>query len=129
MSDLELIVYKILRKAGKKFEQEKQFKDIYNGLYRYDFYLPDDKILIEVQGIQHYQYTKIFHKNLSEFKKAQERDRRKVRGAAAKHLSLYCIPYWEIENLNSFSDLTAEKFLAKSQFHNDIVWREHQKLK
>jgi hypothetical protein len=51
MSSFEKIVYHILVESGIQFEQEKQFKDLYNGLYRFDFYLPATKIAIEVNGL------------------------------------------------------------------------------
>ena len=129
MSGLEAIVNKILIAEGKKFEREKQLTNIYNGLYRADFILPREKIAIEVNGQQHYEYVKIFHKNRSEFLKAKERDRRKLKGLIAAGYKVYCIPYWEIDNIHTFADLTSEKFHATTQYHNDIVWREHQKRK
>jgi hypothetical protein len=79
--------------------------------------------LCEVQGEQHYIYNKKFYKNKSDFLKAQERDRRKISYALAHGIKIYCIPYWEIENISSVEDLFSQKFLAKSKFHNDIVYR------
>ena len=79
MSSLEKVVSNLLSQANFSYEREKIFKDCYNGLYRYDFYLPEKNALLEVQGQQHYIFTKKFYKNKSEFLKAQERDRRKIR--------------------------------------------------
>ena len=126
MSDFEKLVGNLLRAGGIKYEREKVFPDIYNGLYRYDYYLPEKNCCIECNGMQHYIYTKFFHKKKSDFTKAKERDRRKIRGLAAKGMDLYIIPYWEMEQLHSAADLFQEKFHAKTQFHNDIVWHEHQ---
>lgn len=123
MSGFEKIVYQILTKSNVQFEQEKQFKDLYNSLYRFDFYLPEQNCIIETQGSQHYVYTKQFHSNRSEFLKAQERDRRKIAYCLAHDIKIYCIPYWEIGNLENLDDLFQEKFLAKSKFHNDEAWR------
>ena len=128
MSSLERRIYDILRAENISFEQEKNFKDCYNGYYRFDFFCPSYNIIFEANGQQHYQFTKAFHKKRSDFTKAQERDRRKISYCLARDIKLYCIPYWEIEKLNNFSDLIQEKFLAHSQFHNDNIWREHQKL-
>lgn len=127
MSSLEQVVYKILVQENISFEQEKQFKDCYNGLYRFDFYLPDKNIVLELNGAQHYKYVKEFYTTTADFKKAQERDRRKISYCLAKGISIYCIPYWEVSNLKNFSDLTQKKFLAESKFHNDVVFRQ-QKL-
>lgn len=123
MSSLEQTVYNILVQENISFEREKQFEDCYNGLYRFDFYLSDKNIVIEVNGAQHYQYTKAFYASKSDFTKAQERDRRKISYCLAKNILIYCIPYWETNNLKTFSDLTQEKFKATTKFHNDIAFR------
>ena len=123
MSLLEKKVHDLLREGRFYIEREKIFKDCYNGLYRYDFYLPEINSIIEVNGAQHYEPNKKFYKNKSEFLKAQERDRRKISYALAHGMKIYCIPYWEIDSLSSPEDLFAQKFLAKSKFHNDDVFR------
>lgn len=129
MSSLERVIYNILIKEKIPFEREKQFKDCYNGYYRYDYYLPRQNIILEVNGTQHYEYTKIFHKKRADFTKAKERDRRKISYCLAHNIPIYIIPYWEIENLKTFKDIISEKFRATSKFHNDLIWREHQKSK
>lgn len=128
MSSLEKIVYNILLKSNIKFEQEKQFKDLYNSLYRFDFYLPNERAVLEINGQQHYIFTKQFHANRSDFLKAKERDRRKLAYCLANDIKAYCIPYWEIGNINTIEDIFQDKFLARSKFHNDEVWR-HQNSK
>lgn len=126
MSSLEQKVYDLLHKGHISFEREKVFKDCYNGLYRYDFYLPELNAILECNGSQHYIFTKKFYKNKSEFLKAQERDRRKVSYALAHGIKIYCIPYWEMDSISSVEDLFNDKFLAKSKFHNDDVFRAQQ---
>ena len=129
ISSLEKVVYEILHRAGIEFQREKIFEDCYNGKYRYDFYLPQQNIAIEVNGTQHYEFITKFYKNRSEFTKAQERDRRKISYALAHGIQLYCIPYWEIKNLREVNDLFNPKFLAHNKFHNDDTWRTHQNLR
>lgn len=126
MSSFEKVVRSILLESGVRFEQEKQFKDLYNGLYRFDFYLPEQNCVLEVNGGQHYVYTKQFYSNRSDFLKALERDRRKISYCLANDIKIYCIPYWEIENIKTFEDLFQDKFLAQSKFHNDEVWRNQK---
>lgn len=126
MSDFEQLVARLLKQAGIPFQQEKIFKDCYNGYYRYDFYLPQDNIILELNGLQHYKYTKIFHKKRSDFTKAQERDRRKISYCLANNIKMYIIPYWEKDNLKNIKDLFQEKFLAKSKFHNDLAWSQQK---
>lgn len=123
MSSFEKIVRSILVESGVQFEQEKQFKDLYNGLYRFDFYLPVQNCVLEIQGMQHYIFTKQFYANRSDFLKAQERDRRKLAYCLANNIKAYCIPYWEMGNINTIDDIFQDKFLARSKFHNDEVWR------
>ena len=129
MSSFEQKIYRILRQENLSFVQEKQFKDCYNGLYRFDFFLPTQNIIIEVHGAQHYEMNKQFYKSRAEFAKAQERDRRKISYCLAHNIKIYCIPYWEIDNIKHFEDVTQDKFLAKSKFHNDEVWKQQKSIK
>lgn len=46
-SSLEKKICAILSKEKVYYIQEKQFKDCYNGLYRFDFYLPKENIVVE----------------------------------------------------------------------------------
>lgn len=126
MSNFEKIIYQILTESNIQFEQEKQFKDLYNGLYRFDFYLPEKNCVLEVNGLQHYVYTKQFHANRSEFSKGQERDRRKISYCLAHDIKIYCLPYWELGNIKTIQDIFQTKFLAQSKFHNDEVWRNQK---
>jgi hypothetical protein len=59
--------------------------------------------------------------------KAQERDRIKIAYAAANNIPLYIIPFWEIKNLQSSTDIFNDKFLPNDKFFNDTLWREYQK--
>ena len=79
--------------------------------------------MLEFQGQQHYEFVKFFFEKESDFKKRQELDRLKISAALAMKIPLYCIPYWELDNLKSFEDLIKPEFLAKSKFHNDDVFR------
>ena len=119
----EVRIEQILRKEHIRFEREKTFKDLRGGLYRFDFYLTDLGVILEYQGMQHYEYVKLFHKKRSDFTKAQGRDRRKISYCLAHKIPLYCIPFWELENLNTLNDLLKDEFLARDKFHNDNVYR------
>ena len=127
MSNLERVIFRILINSKVKFIQEKIFKDLRNGLYKFDFYLPGCNMVIEVNGLQHYTYNKFFYKKRSDFTKAQERDRQKISYCLANNIKIYCIPYWEIDNIKKFEDITQKKFLATSKFHNDEVWKQRRK--
>lgn len=122
-SSLEEHIGRVLKKENVKFEREKTFKDLKFGYYRYDFYLPDWKILVEVDGRQHYKFTKIFYKKRQDFLKAQERDRRKNSYALAHNIPLYRIPYFEVERIKNVQEIFQNKFLVKDKWHCDNVAR------
>lgn len=113
----------ILRQEKINFVQEYKLKDFRNGEYRLDFWLPDQQIAIEFQGSQHYEFTSYFFKGRSDYLKAKERDRRKISYCLAHDIKIYCIPYWEMDTISYFEDLTRPQYLAKSMFHNDEAWR------
>lgn len=50
-----------------------------NGPLYADFLIPTRRIMIEVHGKQHYEFTPFFHKNKIDFIRAQARDRNKER--------------------------------------------------
>ena len=126
MSKGEQKIAELLRISGIRFEREKTFDDLRGGRYRFDFYLPDQKVVIENNGVQHYQMVSKFYHNKTEFYKAQERDRRKISYCLAHGIYIYCIPYWEIDKIEKVDDLFQNKFLAKTKWKNDEDWKRHQ---
>lgn len=120
-SSYEAAVINILQAAAVRFEREKQFKDLHYGYYRFDFFIPNMNIIIECDGEQHFCYSKKFHKKREDFLKSQERDRRKNSYCLANNIKLYRIPFWEFENIKTFSDLIQNKFLVKNKWHNDTL--------
>ena len=122
-SSLEEHIIKILQKEKIKFQREKTYPDLKFGYYRFDFFLPQYNLLIEVDGAQHYKFSKLFHKKRQDFLKAQERDRRKNSYTLSHNIPLYRIPYFEIENIHTFQDILQDKFLVKDKWHCDNVSR------
>lgn len=122
-------IISILKENNIKFEREKTFSDMkkYGNPLRLDFYIPSKKIALEFNGEGHYQKIDFFHKNLQEFKKRQEYDRYKIKYCLAHNIKLYCIPYWELNNLNTLEDLFNPNFIAYSQWKNDKDWIEYKK--
>lgn len=127
ISSYEKKVIKILNAANVPFEKEKTFKDLHHGYYRFDFYLPTYNIILEVQGPQHTEFTKIFYKNRTEFLKAQERDRAKIAYCLANKIALYCIPWWDMDKITQFYHLVNPDYLARTIFHNEEAYRAYQK--
>ena len=124
MSSYEEQVIKILKKSKISFQREKTFKDLARGLFRFDFYIPNLQgapVIIEVDGEQHFK--PIYGRQA--FLKGQEHDRRKNSYCLANKIPLYRVPYWEIKNLKTPSDIFVDKFLVKSRWHNDQIKVPH----
>lgn len=124
MSSYENQIIRILNREGIVFQREKTFEDLRGGKFRYDFYIPNVQggpALIEMDGEQHFKEIYGREKKLI----SQENDRRKNSYALANSISLYRIPYWELKNIKSFSDILSEKFLVRSRWHNDDLWRNY----
>lgn len=118
MSKYENKVMELLKMNKISFYREKTFKDLKKGLYRFDFFLPNYnglKIIIEVDGEQHFK--PIYGRQA--FLKGQEHDRQKNSYCLANNIPLYRVPYWEIYNLRSVSDIFTEEHLVKDKWHND----------
>lgn len=132
MSNYETLLKKIFLRNGLKFEQEKTFSDLRGGKYRFDFYFSNYKgikIVVEMNGAQHYKIVPRFHKTRQDFLSAQERDRRKISWCLANGIKIYCIPFWEIDNIKNLEDIFQNKFLAKSKWKNDEDWKIFQARK
>lgn len=127
VSSYEKKVIEILNREKVKFVKEKTFGDLHHGYYRFDFFLPEENILLEVQGRQHTEFTKIFYKNRSDFLKAQERDREKISYCLSHKIPLYCIPWWDMDKISSVKDLLNDAYLARTRYHNDNAYREYLK--
>jgi very-short-patch-repair endonuclease len=111
----EIIIREFLQSEGIEFKTQKVFKDCrYNGVLKFDFYLPDYNMLIEFDGSQHFlphsfssdqsEETKL--KNLQE---TQKKDVIKTEYALNNNIRLLRIPYWKINN--------AQKILKNKLFN------------
>ena len=127
MSKGEQLIKSILENENVRYQQEKVFTDLRNGKMRFDFFLPELGVLLENDGIQHFQQISKFHRTRQEFNHAKQNDRYKNSFALARGYCLYRIPYWEIGNIVTFSDIIQNKFLVTSAWHNDIIYREYLK--
>ncbi len=127
MSKGEQLIKSILENENVRYQQEKIFTDLRNGKMRFDFFLPELEILLEYDGAQHFQQIIKFHRIQQEFNHAKQNDRYKNSFALAHGYRLYRIPYWEMDNIKTFSDIIQEKFYVTTQWHNDIIYREYLK--
>ena len=83
------------------YNQHKTFpylRGVRNGYLSYDFYLEKQNLLIEFQGIQHYEPVEIFGGE-KQFKIQQEHDKRKREYAINNNIKLLEIPYWDFDNV------------------------------
>lgn len=62
-----------------------------------DFFVPQRKLMVEVQGQQHYKFNSHFFDNKIEFFKAQARDRNKQEWCEVNDLILIQLPYNETD--------------------------------
>ena len=123
-------IISLLKEANIPFEREKTLPDMkkHGNHLRFDFYLPDKKIALEFNGAAHYQQIDFFHKNKQEFQKRQEYDRYKIGYCLSHGITIYCIPYWELDNLHTSADLFNPRFRAASRWKNDQDWQRQQNL-
>ena len=91
----------ILNELKISYEREKSFKDLIGqkNLLKFDFYLNDYNILIEFQGIQHYESI-LSWGGESKFKLQQENDRKKQEYCYNNGIKLITIPYWDYNKLD-----------------------------
>lgn len=115
MSSYEEFFVEIFQKEDVKFIREKNFKDLKHGLFRFDFFLEEDNILVEVDGQYHFKPIR----GRRELLKQQEHDRKKNSYCLANGIKLYRVPYWEISTIKKVKDIFQDKFLVKSRWHND----------
>lgn len=102
LSKGEVKIRDVLNKLGVTFVEQKRFDDlrgIKNGLLSYDFYLPDDNLLIEFQGAYHDGTAK--RQTEDDFARQKEHDRRKAEYAKNHGIELLEIWYYEIKNIES----------------------------
>ena len=78
-----------------------------NTSIRFDFCIPGLKVMIEVQGSQHFKFSKHFHKTLDHFRKALARDGLKQEWCSQNEYSLVYFNYDEIDSL------TDEEFMSR----------------
>ena len=127
MSKIEDRFACIFASAGIKYVREKIFSDLKGGYLRYDFYLPDLNVLVEIDSMLHFKPIPKFHKTQHDFTHAQQNDRLKNSYALSHKINLYRIPEWRFIDVNTIQDIFNSEFLVKDRFHNDKIYREYLK--
>lgn len=113
----EIIINNFLLNHKIEYQKEFIFPDFPN--YRFDFYLPEYRIIIEYDGIQHFEPVDFFGGE-KQFNKQIKNDLEKNKYCIENNICLYRIPYKDIENINNIlncllfeekSSTTIEKYL------------------
>lgn len=129
MSKGEEKIAKILEVNNLKFKREVTFPDlkgIKNNLLRFDFGVYENGnllFLIEMDGAQHFSYNKHFHKNISNFNRAREWDRKKNSYCLIHQIPLIRIPYWSLDQLTLVDLLKNPDYRVTNKWHqDDLIW-------
>lgn len=97
----ETMISRILSEMSISFETQKKYVGCKNVLQLpFDFYLPDYNLLIEYDGIQHFQPIKRFGGDFG-FDRVKKTDNIKNNFCFKNGINLLRIPYTEIKNLES----------------------------
>ena len=97
----EFTIEKYLKEHNIQFENQKTFPDCKNKrVLPFDFYLPNQNILIEYDGQQHYKSIKYFGGDKS-LKQTQCNDNIKTEYCQENNIKLIRIPYTEFDNIES----------------------------
>lgn len=93
VSKAEEVIGNWLSEHNIPYETQKYFKNWNIGIHYFDFYLPEQHILIEFQGVQHYYYNPFFHHNEDNFIYRKEKDRIKKEEALKQGYNYLSISY------------------------------------
>ena len=103
----ETIISRILDTLSINYEYQKIFDDLKDtNLLSYDFFIPDQNLLIEYQGLQHYKPIEHFGGETT-FNRQQKHDKMKADYAKDHGYELIAVPYTE----DTFSKI--KKYLLK----------------
>lgn len=121
-SKMELAAYNILNKNNIEFEVEQRFEDCKcKRQLRFDIYIPQLKIAIELDGIQHFKPIDFFG-GKEYYKNIKKRDQIKNKYCKSHNISLLRIPYIydSEENIKEMEEMIID-FLKDRNIHNDII--------
>lgn len=125
-----------LDKNNIRYEQQKYFKDWNIGIHYFDFYLPDHNLVIEYNGIQHYEFNPYFHRTKENFSYLNQKDFKKKSEALSNGINYLSIKYTLFHHITNIFDSIFQgsttipqgsrgKCLEMESFSNgeeDIVW-------
>jgi hypothetical protein len=83
-------------------------------LYEFDIYIKSKNVFIEYNGIQHYEYTKFFHKTKKQFAQQKSRDKKKRKLAVKAGIPVITFSYKE----PIFKDYVLDKIQGELRCQN-----------
>ena len=125
---LKIIDFIVLKYSFLKIEKEYK---INRSQLRLDIYLPDLKLGIEIQGIQHYKQNDFFHKNSSSFLESNLRDREKYLLALNNGITILYIKFDDKNPIEKIKKNIDKRILLMEE-EDDILYisnRFHHKDK
>ena len=105
---------------NNKIKHKSEYPVIIDGnRYRFDFYLDDYNVVIEYDGIQHFEPVDLFggEENL---KKVHQHDTIKNEYCKTNNINLLRIPYWETKNIEKIINNHLQR-LSEKGFTDDIL--------
>jgi len=97
LSDIEERMYSLLQETFPHYKIERQFYIIINNQKLFfDFKVEVLKLLIEIQGEQHYNFNKFYHNDTRSFNQYKMRDKMKVHWAEENSYTLLSFSQEEI---------------------------------
>jgi hypothetical protein len=101
MSQLSEKIEEKIRKNLPSYRYIPEYYVIYqNRKLFFDFFIPDLNVVVEVQGQQHFKFSKFFHGDIFGFRSAKFRDVLKGEWCEINEVSLVCFNYDEIDSLS-----------------------------
>lgn len=121
-SKLERKVCRLLKEMGISFKTEAKLEGCeYKGQLRFDIYIPDHNVAIEVDGLQHFQAVDFFG-GMDTYIETINRDFAKNNFCMNNEIRLLRIPYIYIDNKDSISvSGIIRQFLESGNVSSEIV--------
>ncbi len=96
----EKIIANFLHEKGVCFKTQHSFENMTRLKYDFMINVHGEMVLIEFDGIQHYEPVNFFG-GIEKFKKQQIRDKKKTDFCNQNKIRLIRIPYWEVEKIDT----------------------------
>lgn len=118
-SSLELYFSEFCELNNIKFESQKSFEGCYyKEDLRFDYYLPDYNVLIEIQGKQHYEPVEKFG-GTKAFEEGQIRDKIKQDWCKRNNVKLIYISYRDLYKNNFLENLFKQEIFPIAKYKSD----------